>query len=96
MKSTVEIINILRHILDAQLSERTNLIKELQNEIWNDESIQDDKLNEILSELAYDLDFYEPNEEWKKESPNYYGDERLNELLQLGIQQIENYNKASQ
>lgn len=95
MKSTVEIINLLNYILDAQLSERANLVIELQNVIWNDESIHDDKLNEILSELAYDLDFYEPNEEWKKESPNYYGDKRLNEILKQGIRQIEKYNKTS-
>jgi hypothetical protein len=96
MKSTIEMIQSLNHILDAQNSERTELVKELQNEIWSDESIQDDKLNEILSGLAYDLDFYEPNEEWKKESPNYYGNERLEEVLKLGIQKIEDYNKASQ
>jgi len=96
MKSTIEMIQSLNHILDAQNSERIELVKELQNEIWSDESIQDEKLNEILSALAYDLDFYEPNEEWKKGSPNYYGDERLEELLKLGIQKIEDYNKASQ
>lgn len=96
MKSTVEIIQSLNYILDAQHPERTELVKKLQNAIWNDESIQDERLNEILSELAYDLDFYEPNEEWKKESPNYYGDERLEELIKLGMQKIEEYSKASQ
>jgi hypothetical protein len=96
MKSTVGIIQSLNYILDAQHSERTELVKKLQNSIWNDESIQDERLNEILSELAYDLDFYEPNEEWKKESPNYYGDERLEELIKLGMQKIEEYSKASQ
>lgn len=96
MKSTVEIIQSLNYILDAQHPERTELVKKLQNAIWNDESIEDERLNEILSELAYDLDFYEPNEEWKKESPNYYGDERLEELIKLGMQKIEEYSKASQ
>jgi hypothetical protein len=94
MKSTVEIIQSLNYILDAKHPERTELVKKLQNAIWNDESIQDERLNEILSELAYDLDFYEPNEEWKKESPNYYGDERLEELIKIGIQKIEEYSKA--
>lgn len=30
-----------------------------------------------MSELAYDLDFYEPNEEWKKEDTSYYSEDRL-------------------
>ncbi|PGH40574.1 MAG: hypothetical protein CRN43_02190 [Candidatus Nephrothrix sp. EaCA] len=95
MKSTVEIIQSLNYILDAQHTERTGLVKKFQSGIWNDENIQDEKLNDILSELAYDLDFYEPNDEWKKESPNYYGDECLEELIKLGIEKIEKYRKAS-
>jgi uncharacterized protein YozE (UPF0346 family) len=96
MKSTVEIIQSMNYILDARHPKRTEIVKEFQNGIWNDESMQDEKLNEILSELAYDLDFYEPNDEWKKESPNYYGDERLEELIKFGIEKIEEYRKASQ
>lgn len=52
-------------------------IKSFQNEVWDDESIKDEALHEILSELAYDLDFYETNEEWRKEDPSYQGDGRL-------------------
>jgi hypothetical protein len=89
MKSSVELIQILNRILNVSTSEKVTLVKTLQNEIWNDESLQDKALNEILSELAYDLDFYEPNEIWKKESPNYYGDERLDEIIKSGIQRIE-------
>ncbi|HTN38087.1 MAG TPA: hypothetical protein VL053_13495 [Arachidicoccus sp.] len=37
---------------------RSSLIKQFQELVWNDENA-----NEILSELAYDLDFYEPNEQ---------------------------------
>jgi hypothetical protein len=33
--------------------------------------------NEMLSALAYDLDFYEPDEALRKQEPSYYGDERL-------------------
>lgn len=66
MKSTVEIIQSLNSILDAKHPERTELVKKLQNAIWNDESIQDERLNEILSELAYDLDFTNPMKNGKK------------------------------
>ena len=60
-----------------------------QDEVWNDESIQNKTLNEILSELAYDLDFYEPNEEWRKVSPSYYGDDSLDEVVKAAIQKLQ-------
>lgn len=94
MKSIVEITQSLNLILDVQDAERIELVGKFQYEIWNDESIKDEKLNEILSELAYDLDFYEPNEEWRKKSSSYYGEERLEELIKLGIQKIEEHSKS--
>lgn len=94
MKTTAEIMQFLNYILEAPQPQRKVLVKKFQSEIWNDETIQNERLNEILSELAYDLDFYEPNEEWKKESPNYFGDERLQELIKLGIQKIEEYGET--
>lgn len=91
MKSIIDLVQSLNHILEAQLPNKDKLIKEFQNEVWNDESIRDEKLNEILSELAYDLDFYEPNEQWKKESHSYYGDDRLKEVIKSGIKKIKEY-----
>lgn len=95
MKSIFEIVQSLKYILSVRYSERIALVKKFQNEIWNDESVRDERLNEILSELAYDLDFYEPNEEWKGESSNYYGDEILENLIKSGMRKIEEYNKFS-
>ena len=92
MKTNIELISYLQSILEVQQPNRTKLIKEFQDEVWNDESIQDEKLNEILSELAYDLDFYEPNEEWRKESISYYGDERLEKEIKSAIQKIKDQN----
>lgn len=94
MKSPEGVLQLLKLILESQSLNRIELVKILQNEIWNDESIEDEKLNEILSELAYDLDFYEPNEQWKKESSNYYGEEKLLEVIELGIKRIGEYTKA--
>jgi len=76
----------MQKILEQILQDKQNrsmLIKEFQELIWNDENA-----NEILSELAYDLDFYEPNEEWRKEDPSYYGDDRLEEEIQAAIQKL--------
>lgn len=49
--------------------DRKRLVAKFQELVWSDENA-----NEILSELAYDLDFYEPNEALRKEAPSYYGD----------------------
>ncbi len=89
MKSNVELIQFLQVILETEHPIRQKLIKQFQDEVWNDESIQDETLNEILSELAYDLDFYEPNEEWKKEDPSYYGDDRLEVVIKTAIQKLQ-------
>ncbi|HNK91341.1 MAG: hypothetical protein K1X26_12150 [Chitinophagales bacterium] len=74
-------------ILEKILTDKANrkqLICEFQELVWNDENA-----SEILSELAYDLDFYEPNEEWRKEDPSYYGEERLEQEIKTVIQKLQ-------
>jgi hypothetical protein len=88
MKSNVEIIELLQSILETEYSNRAKFIKKFQNEVWNDESIQDEVINETLSELAYDLDFYEPDEKWRKEDPCYYGDDKLEDVLKNAIRKL--------
>jgi len=72
-------VEILEKILSDKLN-RGNLIKQFQDSIWADANA-----NEILSELAYDLDFYEPNDELRKEDPSYYGDERLEGVIREAL-----------
>jgi hypothetical protein len=94
MKSTNEIIQFLKQILNERTLDKAELIKAFQDEVWNDENLKDTTLNEILSELAYDLDFYEQKEEWRKESPNFYGIDRLNEIVKSGIVKLEEYERG--
>lgn len=69
-------MEILKKILSDK-SNRTLLIKQFQEQIWNE-----DNSNEILCNLAYDLDFYEPNEILREEDAVYYGDDKLeNEII---------------
>jgi hypothetical protein len=89
MKTNIELIQSLQSILEAEHPNRAKLVKRFQDEIWNDESIQDETLNEILSEFAYDLDFYEPNEEWRKEDLSYYGDNKLEKVVKSVIQKLQ-------
>jgi uncharacterized protein YcaQ len=62
-------MEILEKIISDKLN-RKRLISEFQEFIWNAENA-----NEILTELAYQLDFYEPNETERREDPSYFGDE---------------------
>ena len=85
---------ILEKIL-LDIKNRSTLIKEFQERIWNGKDYEHDKnINEILSELAYDLDFYEPNEEWRKESLSYYGEDRLKEEIKSALGKIEKHKSA--
>lgn len=73
-------------ILEKILTDKANrkkLISEFQELIWTTENA-----TELLADLAYDLDFYEPNEGWRKEDPNYYGDERLEEEIKSVITRL--------
>jgi hypothetical protein len=76
-------MEILEKILIDKVN-RKKLISEFQDLIWNDENA-----SEILSLLAYDLDFYEPNEEWIKEDSSYYGDDRLEKEIKIAIQKLQ-------
>jgi hypothetical protein len=76
-------MQILKKILTDKLH-RKQLVKEFQQQIWNG-TIS----HEILSELAYDLDFYEPNEALRKESLSYYDDVELEKLINNTLQKLE-------
>ncbi|HEY4323277.1 MAG TPA: hypothetical protein VGN20_04805 [Mucilaginibacter sp.] len=93
MKSAVEIIEILNKILKEKEPFRTELIDDFQNEFFNDECM-DDVLCEIVRDIAVQLDFYEPNDEWRKQNSGFYGNEELEEIIKQGLVKIENYNKT--
>ena len=76
-------MEILEKILTDKVN-RKKLISEFQELIWNDENA-----SEVLSLLAYDLDFYEPNIELRKEDPSYYGDDRLEKEIKMAIQKLQ-------
>jgi hypothetical protein len=87
-------MKILEKIL-SDAKQRAVLINEFQARMWNGNGYgNDENINNILSELAYDLDFYEPNEEWRKESHSYYGEERFKYEVQCALQKIKE-NKSS-
>jgi len=95
MKSSVELIQLLQVVLSTEYPIKQKLIKEFQDEVWNNERIHDDTFNEILSELAYDLDFYERNEEWRKEDSSYYDDDKLEIIIKTAVQNYEDQARSN-
>ena len=84
-------MKILENIL-SNVKCRPTLIREFQEKIWNEEDYgNNENINEILRELAYDLDFYEPDKEWRKESLSYYGDKRLEQEVKVALEKIEKH-----
>jgi hypothetical protein len=86
-----QLIEILDKAQNVDGSERTNKIKEFQEIVWDDETIQDETLNDILSTLAYDFDYYEPDKKMRDEDSSYYGDERLLEEIKKGLEKLRKY-----
>ncbi|RKR09644.1 hypothetical protein C8C83_1287 [Flavobacterium sp. 90] len=74
-------------------NERVLYVKKFQNIVWDDHSIKKEELNDILTDIAYLLEFYESNEILRKESRKCYGDEQLEYILKKGIEKIELYTK---
>ncbi|WP_259068290.1 hypothetical protein HDF24_08775 [Mucilaginibacter sp. X4EP1] len=94
MRSTIEIIEILNKILVEDEPFKSELIVDFQTDIFKDESIVNESLDEIISDLAYDLDFYEPKEELRKQDSSFYNNERLAQIIKASIIKINNYNEA--
>ncbi len=75
-------MKILEDILRDK-AHRKQLIAEFQQMVWADENA-----STLLSELAYDLDFYEQDDRLRKEDVSYYGDERLEEEITAVLEKL--------
>lgn len=72
----------LENILNDKLN-RKRLISDFQESVW-----RNNDADKILSELAYTLDFYEPDLNLRNEDISYFGDERLEEELKLAMEAL--------
>ena len=91
MISLAEIIDNLHKIIETKKPSKTKLLSSFQSKIFTDESISDEFSNEILTEPAYDLDFYEPNDEARKENYSYCGSENLAQLVTSALKTLIRY-----
>jgi hypothetical protein len=66
-----------------------NAVRRFQAMVWNSHSGDFGPDDEFLRELAYDLDFYEPDPEVRSEDWSYYDKVRLLQLVRDALQQLE-------
>ena len=65
--------------------------KELEALAYNDEAEYQrlpTRVQEIIADLAYDLDYFEPNPVWRREDPSFYGPERAVEEIESALSQL--------
>jgi hypothetical protein len=87
--ATDSLVNLLRAALSDQ-PRRKELISRFQNEIWSaDEDFLVSTEGEIFSDLAHDLDYYEPDPVRQSESSSYFGDERLESLVRQALADLQ-------
>ena len=66
------------------------LINFFLKEVWEDEAITDEKINDLLTDIAYDLEFYEPsNGDWSIDTSIYYDGEKMDRMLDEAIKNID-------
>ena len=65
--------------------------KELEALVYNDEAeFQQlpEQTQEVLADLALDLDYFEPNEQWRREDPSFYGPDRAVEEIRSALARL--------
>ena len=85
-----EVITLLNKIERTYASERLETIGHLQNKIWDEPELQNEELY-FLQELAGDLNFYEPVEKDRDITLGYYDDDKLLELKNEAVENIESF-----
>jgi len=86
---TNEITQMLRNILQFDGKARAEAIKNFQNAIWEPTPETDSQpWYDIANDLALDIDYYEPNPEWRRECFSFYGDEKLEEIINTALRDL--------
>ena len=83
--------NLLVKVQSSNKVERDTFIAEIQNLIWNDETMTNETINDVLTDIAHILDFYESNINFRMEDPSFYGDEQLEIQIKAAIVKIEKF-----
>lgn len=88
MAEHLEILNLLERLSQSAELDPA-LVRELQERIWKVKpSGEPEKTLEVLSELAYDLDFWEPDPVKRREDPSFFDDSGARAEIQRAIERL--------
>jgi len=88
MAATQELIELLERVV-AERPLRVELVKNFQERVWDSNDLGDDPhVAGVLRDLAYDLDFFEPDEIARADDPALYGEDRLIEEIRSALQKL--------
>jgi hypothetical protein len=87
MERLIEIKELLEKVQRNLSSSRTEDVRMLQDKIWAEHNLEKQKEQEFLSDLAYNLNFYDPQE--TDPALGYYDDKRLSEIVGEAIKKIQ-------
>lgn len=74
-------------LLAAVLMQPSNpTVKQFQNFIWDSEG--SGAVAEVLGDLAYDLDFFEPDPKKRSEDPSFFDSNRVKSLVVEALEEI--------
>lgn len=88
-----QITRSLNGILEASGPEKWAEVKAFQKIVWEEKPFenQDKSFEDIVGTLAYDLEYYEPDEPKRKQDASYYADDKLHEVIKEGLEKITTY-----
>ncbi|UYZ60904.1 hypothetical protein [Hymenobacter latericus] len=75
-------------VVEKSPSEVLGLVQRFQKLVWNDQFSVSEAQAELLRELAYDLDFFEPDDKLRNDDPSYYGMDKLKETVLEALERI--------
>jgi hypothetical protein len=88
MASTEMLIGLLTEAL-RRPELRRQLIRDFQELVWrNSGHTGEEAAWQILADLAYDLDFYEPDQNLRNEDVSYFGDERAELEILIALKRL--------
>lgn len=78
-----DLVDLLRRCLaTSDAIERQSLIQQFQGPVWGNPPLTgDDRIDDVLATAAYDLDYYEPRDEWRAQDRSFFDDDELDRLL---------------
>jgi len=87
-KQIAELVAALNEIL-LPSSDRRAIVARFQNVVWLGlEEGLSAEIQDVLGDLAYDFDFFDPDAASRSDGPEYFGHDRLVRVVKEGLERL--------